>query len=76
MEKAQTMNDDMIKLAAEYDSAGRIMARGFYDEFQKLAACGPKMGTGSGEQPPKKNGKAPKKNGKNSPGAVHMFMQD
>lgn len=29
---------DMIKVAQEYDSAGRIMARGFYDEFCKLAA--------------------------------------
>lgn len=29
---------DMVKVAAEYDSAGRIMARGFYDEFCKLAA--------------------------------------
>lgn len=28
---------DIIKIAAEYDSAGRIMARGFYDEFMKLA---------------------------------------
>lgn len=25
------------KLAAEYDAAGRIMARGFFDEFHKLA---------------------------------------
>lgn len=25
------------KLAAEYDAAGRIMARGFYDEFMKIA---------------------------------------
>lgn len=25
------------KIAEEYDAAGRIMARGFYDEFQKLA---------------------------------------
>lgn len=28
---------DIVKVAAEYDSAGRIMARGFYDEFCKLA---------------------------------------
>lgn len=28
-----------IKLAAEYDAAGRIMARGFFDEVQKLAAA-------------------------------------
>lgn len=28
---------DIVKVAAEYDAAGRIMARGFYDEFQKLA---------------------------------------
>lgn len=28
---------DMTKVAAEYDAAGRIMARGFYDEFNKLA---------------------------------------
>jgi hypothetical protein len=28
---------DMVKVAQEYDSAGRIMARGFYDEFCKLA---------------------------------------
>lgn len=27
-----------IKLAAEYDAAGRIMARGFFDEIQKLAS--------------------------------------
>ncbi len=26
------------KLAAEYDAAGRIMARGFYDEFLTLAS--------------------------------------
>ena len=29
--------DDIIKIAGEYDSAGRIMARGFFDEFCKLA---------------------------------------
>jgi hypothetical protein len=28
---------DFVKVAAEYDAAGRIMARGFYDEFMKLA---------------------------------------
>ena len=28
---------DIIKVASEYDAAGRIMARGFYDEFSKLA---------------------------------------
>ena len=28
--------DDMVKLAQEYDAAGRIMARGFYDEFNSL----------------------------------------
>jgi len=28
---------EMKKLASEYDAAGRIMARGFMDEFQKLA---------------------------------------
>jgi hypothetical protein len=31
------MSDDLIKIAQEYDSAGRIMARGFVDEFDKLA---------------------------------------
>ena len=29
---------EMKKLASEYDAAGRIMARGFMDEFNKLAA--------------------------------------
>jgi hypothetical protein len=29
--------EEIIKVAAEYDAAGRIMARGFYDEFMKLA---------------------------------------
>lgn len=29
--------DEIMKVASEYDAAGRIMARGFYDEFQKLA---------------------------------------
>lgn len=33
----QTESPDIVKIAAEYDSAGRIMARGFYDEFCKLA---------------------------------------
>lgn len=30
---------DIVKVAQEYDSAGRIMARGFYDEFCKLAGA-------------------------------------
>jgi len=30
--------EDLMKVAAEYDSAGRIMARGFFDEVTKLAA--------------------------------------
>jgi len=29
----------ILKVAQEYDSAGRIMARGFFDEFQKLAGA-------------------------------------
>jgi hypothetical protein len=29
--------NDIVKVASEYDAAGRIMARGFYDEFSKLA---------------------------------------
>jgi hypothetical protein len=38
-EAAEIVNEDteIVKIAAEYDSAGRIMARGFYDEFNKLA---------------------------------------
>lgn len=28
---------EIVKIAAEYDAAGRIMARGFFDEFYKLA---------------------------------------
>lgn len=32
-------SDEIIKVAAEYDSAGRIMARGFYDEFMKLSGA-------------------------------------
>lgn len=28
---------DIVKIASEYDAAGRIMARGFFDEFNKLA---------------------------------------
>lgn len=35
---AELDKEASIKLAAEYDSAGRIMARGFYDELHKLAA--------------------------------------
>ena len=31
--------DEIVKVAAEYDSAGRIMARGFYDEFMKLSGA-------------------------------------
>lgn len=29
--------EDMLKVAAEYDAAGRLMARGFMDEMNKLA---------------------------------------
>jgi len=29
---------DMMKVAAEYDAAGRIMARGFFDEYAKIAS--------------------------------------
>lgn len=62
----------MIKMAEEFDAAGRVMARGFYDEFQKLAACGMKHGTGKGLKPKKKG-----KQGRGSKsGAIHMFMQD
>lgn len=31
-------SDEILKVAAEYDAAGRIMFRGFYDEFLKEAA--------------------------------------
>ena len=34
---AESETSDIVKIAAEYDSAGRIMARGFFDEFNKLA---------------------------------------
>lgn len=36
---ADDEQDDIIKIASEYDAAGRIMARGFYDEFSKLASA-------------------------------------
>lgn len=32
-------DEDIVKVAAEYDSAGRIMARGFFDEFMKLSGA-------------------------------------
>ena len=31
------MSDELIKVAAEYDAAGRIMARGFVEEMNKMA---------------------------------------
>jgi hypothetical protein len=31
--------EEIVKIAQEYDSAGRIMARGFYSEFLKLAGA-------------------------------------
>ena len=34
-----TDDDHIMKVASEYDAAGRIMARGFYDEFSKLAGA-------------------------------------
>jgi len=43
VEQDQSYNDDggqdIVKVAQEYDSAGRIMARGFFDEFNKLAGA-------------------------------------
>jgi hypothetical protein len=40
-EASEVVEEDgeIIKVAQEYDSAGRIMARGFYDEFMKLAGA-------------------------------------
>ena len=39
----------IYKQAEEEDAAGRIMARGFADELDKIAAkCGPKYGGGEG----------------------------
>ena len=35
--KGSAMSDDMMKVAAQYDAAGRFMAHGFVDEFNKLA---------------------------------------
>ena len=32
-------SSDYVKIASEYDAAGRIMARGFFDEFSKLAGA-------------------------------------
>lgn len=40
-----------IKLAAEYDAAGRIMARGFFDEVQKLAAADTHVVPGANAKP-------------------------
>jgi hypothetical protein len=37
IEAEQGETPDIVKVASEYDAAGRIMARGFYDEFHKLA---------------------------------------
>ena len=39
-----------IKQAQECDAAGRIMARGFYDEFCKLAMSAPASVTGDDKQ--------------------------
>ena len=33
-------DEEILKVAADYDAAGRIMARAFYDEFSKIAASG------------------------------------
>src|SRR5579859_3127491 len=35
---AEPSEEEIVKIAAEYDAAGRIMFRGFYDEFSKLAS--------------------------------------
>ena len=40
-----------VKLAAEYDAAGRIMARGFFDEIQKLASEGTHVVPGTNAKP-------------------------
>ena len=40
-----------VKLAAEYDAAGRIMARGFFDEVQKLAAADTHVVPGANAKP-------------------------
>lgn len=34
--KTETKDEEAEKLAAEYDAAGRIMARGMHDELQKI----------------------------------------
>lgn len=47
---------DVEKVAAEHDAAGRIMARGFMDELNKLAQMPP---TGPSPALVKKTGKKP-----------------
>jgi len=41
VQQDETSDDEgsIMKVAQEYDSAGRIMARGFFDEFSKLAGA-------------------------------------
>lgn len=43
-------NDELREKVAEYDAAGRIMARGFYDEWQKLAVGVVGMTPNTGEE--------------------------
>lgn len=48
-EATQGSEQDMMKVAAEYDAAGRIMARGFFDEYVKLAAGAMDTSTGDNQ---------------------------
>ena len=49
LNEMEEQDEEMSKLAAEEDAAGRIVARGFMDELNKLAAtqAGPVRGSGS-----------------------------
>lgn len=55
--------DETVKLAAEYDAAGRILARGFFDEMLKEAQAEEEEGEGKEEDKEEDEDKKKKKKG-------------
>lgn len=59
----QPEEDETIKLAAEYDAAGRILARGFFDEMMKEAQEDMEEDEGKKKKEDEEEGKDKKKKG-------------
>lgn len=67
-------DEDTVKIASEYDAAGRILARGFFEEMLKEAAEEAEEGDKEEEEDEEEKDKKKKKKG--VPPALQAMMEE